>query len=196
MAKVHNNGAIRLIPERVMSKTRLIALIALLAAISNAMMPLSLPITMLGATARIHFIQIPILTAALGIGPFAGAMVGLIGAVSMVFSVVPPNPFIILYNGLLGLFAGLLYRIIRRRHHNLLLTQASAVLGAFVLQVPIIWSLNTAVVGIPPIVVQTILVLLLLEDSASTLITHPILYRINLLQSAKPATISGDTLKE
>lgn len=168
-----------------MSRTRLLALIALLSALSNVMMLISVPITLLGATTRIHFIQIPILIAAFGIGPLAGCLVGLIGAVSMVFSVMPPNPFIVLYNGLLGFAAGLFYLLLRRRRRHRLMSQLVAVAGAYAVQAPFVWLLNTQVVGIPAVVVQTIMLKLLLEDVAATLINHPILYRINIVERAR-----------
>jgi len=170
-----------LFPELSMRKTYLIALIAILAAVSNAIMLLSFPITLLGITSRIHFIQIPILTASFGIGPLAGGLVGIIGAISMVFSVIPPNPFIVLYNGLLGFFAGIIYLILRRMRIHKLLAQLFAMAGAFIIQMPFIWTFNTLVIGIPATVVQAILLKLLLEDLVSTLINHPILYRINLI---------------
>lgn len=196
MKKVHNNVAGALLQELSISKTRLIALIALLSALSNALMPLSIPITLLGVTTRVHMIQIPILTAALGIGPIAGALVGLIGATSMVYSVTPPNPFIIFYNGLLGFSAGLFYLLLRRRPHHMLVSQLVAVIGAYLVQTPFVWFLNTTVVGIPVIVAQIILATLFLEDIASTLAVHPILYRINLIERAKntPATQNQPTV--
>ncbi|MCL4437107.1 MAG: ECF transporter S component [Thaumarchaeota archaeon] len=190
MKKVHNNAARFRLPELSISKTRLIALIALLSALTNALMPLSIPITLLGVTTRIHVIQIPILTAALGVGPIAGGLVGLIGATSMVYSVTPPNPFIILYNGLLGFSAGLFYLLLRRRPLHILVSQLAAVVGAYLIQVPFVWLLNTRVVGIPLPIAQIILVALLLEDIASTLIVHPILYRTNLVERAKNTTAS------
>ena len=185
MVKVKRNLREVLFPELTMRKTHLIALIAILAAVSNAIMFLSFPITLLGITSKIHFIQIPILTAAFGIGPFAGLLVGIIGAISMVFSVIPPNPFIVLYNGLLGFFAGIIYLILRRIRIHKLLAQVSAMAVAFLIQMPFIWTLNTIVMGIPSSVVQVILIKLLLEDLASTLINHPILYRINLVNAGR-----------
>jgi riboflavin transporter FmnP len=188
MKKVHNKDFWARLPERLMSKTRLIALIALLSALSNALMPLSIPITLLGVTTRVHIIQIPILAAALGVGPVAGAIVGMIGATSMVYSVTPPNPFIILYNGILGFSAGLFYLVLKRGRRYPLVSQLAAVVGAYLVQTPFVWFLNTSIVGIPIIIAQTILVILFLEDIASTLVVHPILYRINLIEQAKNAS--------
>ncbi|MFQ6135469.1 MAG: ECF transporter S component [Nitrososphaerales archaeon] len=180
MTKAHNKRG-GFFPEGTMSKTRLIALITMLAALSNVMTLVSMPITMFGVVTRIHFTQLPVLTAALGIGPLAGGLVGLIGATTMAFSVTPLNPFIILYNGLLGFFAGLFYIIFKRRRHHILVAQLAAVVGAYIVQVPFVWTLNTQVIGIPAVVVQAILIKLLFEDVVSTLINHPILYRVNLV---------------
>ena len=185
MGKIEKNLREVLFPELMMRKTHLIALVAILSAVSNAIMFLSFPVTLFGITSKIHFIQIPILTAAFGIGPLAGLMVGMIGAISMVFSVIPPNPFIVLYNGLLGFFAGIIYLILRRMRIHKLLAQISAVSGAFLIQIPFIWTLNTLVIGIPSAVVQVILIKLLFEDLVSTLINHPILYRINLVNAGR-----------
>lgn len=194
MKKVHNNSSRTFLPEKAMSKTRLIALIAILAALSNVVMLISIPVTLLGVTTRIHFIQLPILIAALGVGPLAGGLVGLIGAASMVFSVMPPNPFIMLYNGLLGFFAGLFYLILRRRRHHILLAQLAAVVGAYLVQTPLVWTLNTQVIGIPAVVVQAILLKLLFEDVVSALINHPILYRVNLADRIRKIPASQDTV--
>lgn len=160
----------------------------MLAALSNVMTLVSMPISIMGVATRIHFTQLPVLTAALGLGPLAGGLVGLIGATSMAFSVMPPNPFIILYNGLLGFFAGLFYIIFRRRRRHILIVQLAAVLGAYIVQTPFVWTLNTQIIGIPAVVVQVILIKLLFEDVASTLINHPILYRINLVERVRRKT--------
>ena len=185
MAQAH---AQTFFPEKNMKRTFLIALLAMLAALSNVLTLLSIPVAMLGVTTRIHFTQIPILMAALGIGPLSGGLVGIIGAVSMVFSVTPPNPFIILYNGMLGLLAGLFNIIFRKRIKNLLVTHLASVIGAYIVQVPFIWILNTQVIGIPGVVAAVILVFLLFEDLASTVVSHVILYRVSLTDMSRKDT--------
>jgi len=98
----------------------------------------------------------------------------------MVYSVVPPNPFIVVYNGILGFFSGLFYLVVRRRLRHVLAAQLVAVVAAYIVQAPFVWFLNIWVVGIPAVVVVVILVKLLFEDVVSTLVNHPVLYRVDL----------------
>lgn len=185
MTKVPEKVNKKFFPEFEIRKSYLIALIAIFAAITNVIMIISFPITLLGVTSKIHFIQIPILIVSFGIGPIAGSLVGIIGTISMVFSVIPANPFIIFYNGLFGFFTGLFFLIFKRMKINILVNQFISVLLAFIIQIPFIWIFNTQIIGIPVIVVQVIILKLLFEDLVSNLISHPILYRINLIKKGK-----------
>lgn len=165
--------------ERRISKTRLIALIAILSALSNIISLFSFPIPLMGFTPRIHFIQIPILTASLGIGPISGTLVGLIGATNM--ALFSSNPFIIFYNSLLGFFSGLFYIMFRKMGRNILLTQLIAVLFGYLIQFPFIYLINTQIMLIPYLLVQILLIIILFEDIGSTIVIHPILYRFRLV---------------
>jgi len=181
LEKKRNSFFNELFQERNLSKTRLIALIAILSALSNIIVLFSIPLTLFGVTTRIHFIQIPILAASLGIGPISGALVGIIGATNMAFSVIPSNPFIIFYNALLGFFSGVFYILFRKRGGNILMTQILAVIFGYIVQIPFIYFINTQIMLIPYLIVQILLIKILFEDIGSTFIVHPILYRFRLV---------------
>ncbi|MEW6295186.1 MAG: hypothetical protein AB1467_02720 [Candidatus Diapherotrites archaeon] len=101
-----------------------------------------------------HFFQVAVFLAAALYGPKGGAISGAIG--SMYSAAIMANPYIVLGNLLLGLFAGIFFRLF----NSLLL----AGITAFILQAPYIYFSDTVLAGMPHSIVIAILWGLLASD--------------------------------
>ncbi len=108
---------------------------------------------------------------------------GVIGAATMAFRLSPPNPYILLGNGILGVFTGLFYLRLKKMGGRPIIPQVISVVGAYVVQSPYVYVTDVYFMPIPPTVVLTaILPKLLLEDIVSVLLAHFILFRVNIAE--------------
>jgi hypothetical protein len=97
------------------------------------------------------------------------------------------DPTIVVGNGLLGLFTGLLVRKIR---------PALAALVAWVLvQAPWIYLTGTFILGVPSAVMQLILVLLTLEDAVCAVVVDILVRRFHLRAMVFPDVTTGKGAK-
>ena len=157
--------------------TKQIVFIAVMCAVANVLGFFSIPI----GIAEIHLMQLPIILTGLVLGPGAGALTGFIGATAMVFKLRPTNPYILFGNAILGFFAGLFYSRLRNMRGRPIIHQVISVLGAYVVQLPYVYITDVYLVSIPPAVVLTVILpKILLEDVISVLLSHFILYRVNI----------------
>jgi uncharacterized membrane protein len=158
--------------------SKLITFIATMCAVANVLGLFSIP---MGVT-NIHFMQLPIILAGLALGPWVGGLVGLIGAATMAFNLVPINPYILLGNAILGFFTGLFYLYLGKMRVKPIIPQVISVLGAYIIQAPYVYVTDVFFMAIPTFVVIEILLKLLLEDVISVLLSHVILFRVNITQ--------------
>jgi len=146
-------------------------------ALSNVLGLFTIPI---GLTS-IHLVQFPIILTGLSLGPWAGGLVGFVGAIVMAYRLTPPNPYIILGNAVLGFLTGMLYSRLKKMRGSPIVPQVISVLGAFVLQLPYVYVTDVYLLPIPLQVVLTIILpKLLLEDLVSAFLSHLILFRVNI----------------
>ncbi len=131
----------------------------------------------------IHFMQIPIILAALTLGPATGALVGLTGAATMAFTLQTSNLYILLGNAILGACVGAFYAQLKRFGRRPVVPQTLAVLGAFMVQAPYVYATDFYLMGMPQPLVLTILEALLAEDIISVVVAHIVLYRARVAQS-------------
>lgn len=130
---------------------------------------------------RIHFLQVPIILAALALGPVPGAVVGFLGVIANAFTLpTGVNPYLLPGNAILGFFVGLINRRISKRFKRPIFPQAISVFLAFIIQSPYVYLTDVYLVGMPGLLVQTILGTLLLEDVVSVVISHAVLFRIDV----------------
>lgn len=101
------------------SKLRILALVAVMAALANVLSapPFAIPI---GPRSALHFTQFPILMAAMLAGPLAGLMTGAIGGLLSSFVVVPGIPFVTGGLAILGCAAGFFARKLRPLYAGIL----------------------------------------------------------------------------
>lgn len=159
-----------------MLPTKRIAFLAAMAALANLLGLVKVsfgPIT-------IHMLQLPIILTGLAMGAWSGGIVGFVGAIVGAFTLPRPNPYIILGNAILGFLTGLLYSRLRGMKAIPLVPQSLAVLAAFLLQAPYVYVTDVYLMAIPPAIVQIIMVTLFIEDIISLLISHVVLYRIDI----------------
>jgi len=129
-------------------------LVAFTAGISAVTVVLSLLMVPFLFGTGIHFFQTGIMLAGVAGGPLSGLITGLVGGsyVAMIRS----DPTIVVGNGLLGLFIAVFSRKLR---------PVLAGLVAWVLiQAPWIYLVDTLVLHVPAVAVQTILALLTVEN--------------------------------
>jgi uncharacterized membrane protein len=155
-----------------------ITFVATMCAVANVLGLFAIPI---GIT-KIHFMQLPIILSGLALGPWVGGLVGLIGAATMAFNLVPTNPYILLGNAILGFFTGLFYLYLGKMRVKPIIPQVISVLGAYIIQAPYVYVTDVFFMAIPTFVVIEILLKLLLEDVISVLLSHVILFRVNITQ--------------
>ncbi len=170
------NG-ITMSPQNQRLTSKLIAFIAVMCAVANILGFFTIPL----GIAAIHLMQLPIILAGLALGPRAGGLVGVLGAATMAFRLGPPNPYILLGNGILGFFTGLFYRRLKNRGGRPIIPQVISVLGAYLVQFPYVYVTDVYFMPIPStIVLTTILPKLLLENIVSVLLAHFILFRVDI----------------
>lgn len=119
---------------------------------------------------RIHFFQYLIFLAAMIYGPFGGAVAGAFG--SMYTAVALHNPYIIIGNIILGTCVGLFYKKI-----NIVI----AVLLAYLIQLPWLWTTDIYLAGMPINVVKGVVVGLLISDIVMAFIAWGTAKRIKQL---------------
>jgi len=151
---------------------------AVMCAIANVLGFLAIPI---GVTS-IHLMQLPIILTGLSLGPWSGALVGFVGAVVMAYELTPPNPYILLGNTILGFFSGGFYLQLRKMRGRPITPQVISVMGAYVVQSSYVYVTDVYLMAMPPPMVQVILLKLLLEDLASVLLCHFVLFRVNIAE--------------
>jgi uncharacterized membrane protein len=148
-----------------------------MSALANVLGYFSIPL----GTTRIHFMQLPMILSGLALGSIVGGIVGFTGAAVMAFTLLPPNPYILPGNAILGFFTGLFYSRLKRIKPPIV-PQILSVIGAFIIQLPYTYFSDVYLMAIPsPLVLYTILPLLLLEDIICLFIAHLILFRVDVL---------------
>jgi len=158
--------------------SKLITFVATMCAVTNILGLFAIPI---GIT-KIHFMQLPIILSGLALGPWVGGLVGFIGATAMAFNLAPANPYILLGNAILGFFTGLFYLHLGKMNVRPIIPQVISVLGAYIIQAPYIYVTDVYFMTMPSSLVLAILLKLLLEDVISVLLSHIILFRVNITQ--------------
>ncbi|MBU0757368.1 MAG: hypothetical protein KKF44_04830 [Nanoarchaeota archaeon] len=88
---------------------------------------------------KLHFFQLGIFMAAMIYGPMGGLLTGIIG--SAYSAILMSNPYILLFNAVLGFFAGVFYR------KNI--SAVISVLLAFMIELPILMTIDYYIVGMP-----------------------------------------------
>ena len=164
-------------PNRRMT-SKLITFVATMCAVANVLGLFAISI----GTTKIHFMQLPIILSGLALGPSVGGLVGFIGATAMAFNLAPINPYLLLGNAILGFFTGLFYLYLRKMKVRPIIPQVISVLGAYIVQAPYVYATDVYFMSMPPSFVLAILVKLLLEDAISVLLSHVILFRVNIAQ--------------
>jgi len=104
---------------------------------------------------KIHFFQLAVFIAAILYGPVAGLLSGAIG--SMYSAIVMHNPYIIVFNMLLGFLFGL---FVRKK-----LNVFFAVWLAFLIEMPILVSIDHYLVNLPMKFIQPLLISLFISDT-------------------------------
>jgi uncharacterized membrane protein len=131
--------------------SRLAAFTAVMSALGVVLSALSVPFVF---GLRIHFFQAAIMLAGVMGGPLSGLVTGVIGGAYM--ATLMSDPTIVIGNGLLGLFTGIL--VLKMR-------PALAGIVAWVLiQAPWMYLTGTYIFHVPGVVMQTILATLTIED--------------------------------
>ena len=157
--------------------SKLIAFIAVMCAVANVLGFFTIPF----GIASIHLMQLPIILTGLALGPWTGGLVGFIGAAVMAFRLHPPNPYILLGNAILGFMTGLFYLRLRKMKVRPIIPQVISVLGAYFVQFPYVYVTDVYLMPIPAHVVLTVILpKLLLEDVISVLLSHLILFRVDI----------------
>ncbi len=166
------------------SMSRFVAFVAVMSALSNVLGFMVIP----AGVVTLHLIQFPIVLSGLAAGSVAGGLVGFFGAFVMAFTLPKANPYLLGGNALLGFLTGLLYSKIRRLSGKLILPQVLSVILAYVIQMPYVYVTDVYLMAMPHPVVMSIIGALFVENLISALISHMILYRIDvnaLLTGAK-----------
>ena len=146
-------------------------------ALTNILGIFSIP---LGLTS-IHLMQLPIILTGLALGSWSGGITGFIGTILMANKLSPSNPYILLGNAILGFFTGLIYSYLKKTKKRQIIPQTLSVLAAYLIQLPYVYITDVYFMPIPSQVVLTVILpKLLLEDIISVLISHIVLYRIEL----------------
>ncbi len=158
--------------------SKLIAFVATMCAVANVLGLFAIPV----GTTKIHFMQLPIILSGLALGPWVGGLVGFTGAAAMAFNLVPTNPYILLGNAILGFFTGLFYLYLGKMKVRPIIPQVTSVLGAYIVQAPYVYVTDVYLMRMPQSLVLTILLKLLLEDIISVMLSHIILFRVNIAE--------------
>lgn len=158
------------------ARTRFIAFVAVMSALSNVLAFFVIP----AGAVTLHLIQLPIVFAGLAVGAVAGGLVGFFGAFTMAFTLAKPNPYLTLGNAILGFLIGAFYARIRGWSRKPIVPQVISVVLAYVVQAPYVYLTDVYGMGMPQVIVVSIMGVLLIEDLISALISHLILYRIDV----------------
>lgn len=158
------------------ARTRFVAFVVVMSALSNALGLFVIPT----GPVTLHLIQLPIVFSGFSAGAVAGGLVGFFGTFVMAFTLVKPNPYIIGGNAILGLLTGALYSKVRKLSSRPILPQVISVFFAYLVQMPYVYVTDVYLMGMPHPVVVGILGVLLIEDLMSALISHVILYRVDV----------------
>ena len=157
--------------------SKLIAFIAVMCAVANVLGFFTIPI----GIAEIHLMQLPIILTGLALGPWIAGLVGFVGAAVMAFRLRPPNPYILIGNAILGFMAGMFYSRLKNMRGRPIIPQLISVLGAYIVQFPYVYVTDVYLMPIPShIVLMLILPKLLIEDVISVLLSHFILFRVDI----------------
>ena len=156
--------------------SRVVAFVATMSALANLLGLLVVHVWVV----NIHFSQIPVILAGLGMGPFSGAFVGFVGFALAAFRLPVANPYIMGGNAILGFFTGLIYSKIRVMRTRPILPQMIAVLAAYGVQAPYVFLTDVYLMAMPVSIVLPIMGVLLMEDIVSVFICHTVLYRIDI----------------
>jgi uncharacterized membrane protein len=140
-------------------------------ALSNILALIAIPLGVFS----IHLIQLPIILSGLAAGQYVGGLVGFVGTFVMAFTLQVPNPYILLGNALLGILTGLIYSRLNDSSLSPHVARIASVVVAYAIQTPYVWVTDVYLMGMPPLVVQTILVKLLLEDVISAVVSTMVL---------------------
>ena len=151
-----------------LTRTRIITLVAVLAALANILsLPfLTIPLVIGPFNSTIHFTQLPIFLSGILAGPWAGFVTGVIGGLYMSYSA--GIPFIIGGLGLLGLMTGVFA-------HKLQLHPAVASGLAWCVQAPYVfvtdylWFISTRMM--PSEVAMTVVSSILVKLTVETIIS-------------------------
>ena len=158
--------------------SRLAAFTAVMSALAVALSLLSVPFV---AGLRIHFFQVAIMLAGVIAGPLSGLVTGAVGGAYM--AALRSDPTIVVGNGLLGLFTGLLARKMR---------PAAAGIAAWILiQAPWIYLTGTYILHVPAVVMQTILATLTIEDIICALVVDVLQSHYHLKEQIFPKGASA-----
>jgi uncharacterized membrane protein len=158
------------------TRTRFVAFVAAMSALSNILGLLVVPVGFV----TLHLIQLPMVFSGFAAGSLAGGLVGFFGAFVMAFTLAKPNPYLIPGNAILGFVAGLSYSKIRRLSAKPIFPQIVSVLLAYAIQMPYTYVTDVYLMGMPQPVVVGIISVLLVEDLISALVSHVILYRVDV----------------
>lgn len=112
---------------------------------------------------------------------------GFFGTFVMAFTLARPNPYVTGGNAILGFLTGFFCLRIRELSDRLILPHMLSVALAYLVQIPYVYVTDVYLMGMPNLVVVGILSVLFIEDLISALISHVILYRVDvhaLLQCA------------
>ncbi len=140
-----------------MISSKLVAFTSVTSALTVLLSFVTIPFLM---GVRIHFFQLGIMVAGVVGGPVSGLVTGALGGLYV--ASLRSDPTIVVGNGLLGLFTGLLARKVR---------PALAAIGAWgLVQAPWIYLTGTFVFQVPPTLMQLVLVLLTIEDTVCAML--------------------------
>jgi uncharacterized membrane protein len=157
-------------------RSRLLAFLAAMIALANLLGFLAVQM----GPVRVHFLQLPIILTALALGPLPGALVGFLGPTVNALFLPQANPYILVGNAILGFITGLVNRRISGRFKRPIFPQTISVVSAFMVQAPYVYLTDVYLVGMPSLIVQLIMAALFLEDIVCMLVSHVILFRINV----------------
>ena len=158
------------------AKTRFVAFVAAMSALSNALGLLVIPTGLV----TLHLAQLLVVFSGLAAGSVAGGLVGFFGTFVMAFTLARPNPYVIGGNAILGFLTGFFYLRIKGMSNRLILPHMISVALAYVVQFPYVYVTDVYLMGMPNLVVVGILSVLFIEDLISALISHVILYRVDV----------------
>lgn len=99
----------------------------------------------------------------------------------MAFRLRPPNPYILLGNAILGFMTGAFYSRLKKMRVRPIIPQVISVLGAYFVQFPYVYVTDIYLMSMPSQVALTVILpKLLTEDIISLLLSHFILFRVDL----------------